>query len=166
MARETARVAESIAGDGLYQERARRAFPLLVRQAESGRPIIYSDFAEELGMPNPRNLNYPLGSIGTTLTDLSKAWKEKIPPLQCLVVNKKSGLPGEGIAWFLNKWGDFKALPQRQKKEIVAAEHSLIYAYPRWAEVLRFLSLQPIKQDFSILTCFIRKIGLIGLDRC
>jgi hypothetical protein len=149
MARETGQVAESIAGDGLYQERARRALPILVRQAESGRPVVYSDLAEELGMSNARNLNYPLGSIGTTLANLSKAWKEKVPPLQCLAVNKKSGLPGEGIAWFLNDWGDFKALPQRQKKEIVAAEHSLIFAYPHWAEVLTSLSLQPIKPDFS-----------------
>jgi len=162
MARETAQVAEPITGDGLYQERARRAFPLLVRQAESGRPVIYGDLAEELGMPNPRNLNYPLGSIGTTLTNLSKEWKEKIPPLQCLVVNKNTGLPGEGIAWFLNNWGDFKSLPQRQKKEIVAAEHSLIYAYPRWAEVLRFLSLKPIKQDFSDV---IQKAGEPALPR-
>jgi hypothetical protein len=125
------------------------AFPLLVRQAESGRPVTYSDLAEELGMQNARNLNYPLGSIGTTLMNLSKVWKETIPPIQCLVVNKNTGLPGEGIAWFLHDWGDFAALPQRQKKEIVAAEHSLIFAYPRWADVLKFLSLHPIKQDFS-----------------
>ena len=162
MPRETARVAEPIAGDGLYQERARRALPLLVRQAESGRPVFYSDLAEELGMPNPRNLNYPLGSIGTTLANLSKEWKQKIPPLQCLVVNKNTGLPGEGIAWFLNDWGNFKALPKRQKKKIVAAEHRRIYDYPRWAEVLRFLSLQPIKQDFSD---FIRKASEPALPR-
>jgi hypothetical protein len=71
MARDTtAQIAEPIAGDKLYQHRARLALPLLVRQAEAGKPIIYSDLAEELGMPNPRNLNYPLGSIGSTIENL------------------------------------------------------------------------------------------------
>ncbi len=52
-------------------------------------------------MPNPRNLNYVLGSIGQSLERLSKAWKTKVPPIQCLVVNKSTGLPpfgGGGIA--------------------------------------------------------------------
>jgi hypothetical protein len=53
----TAEISEPISGDRLYQERARRALPLLVRQAQAGAPIHYSELAEELGMPNPRNLS-------------------------------------------------------------------------------------------------------------
>jgi hypothetical protein len=149
MARDTARIAEPIAGDALYQKRARLAFPLLVRQAEAGKPITYSDLAEELGMPNARNLNYPLGSIGSTIENLSKAWKEKIPPIQCLVVNKNTGIPGEGVGFFLRQWGNFAALPRRRQKEIVAGAHALIFAYPRWEEVLKAVSLRPITSDFS-----------------
>ena len=101
MANVTVRIAEPISGDSLYQLRARQALPLLVRQAEAAQQISYSHLAEELSMPNPRNLNYPLGSIGLTIENLSKAWKEKIPPIQCLVVNKSTGIPGEGAGWFL-----------------------------------------------------------------
>ena len=93
----TAKISAPISGDKLYQERARAALPLLVRQAQAGAPIFYSDLAEELGMPNPRNLNYVLGSIGQSMELLSKSWKEKVPPIQCLVINKATGLPGEGI---------------------------------------------------------------------
>ena len=64
---ETAKTAQPISGDKLYQERARRALPLLVRQAQAHAKIYYLDLALELGMPNPRNLNYVLGSIGQAL---------------------------------------------------------------------------------------------------
>ena len=130
MARDTARIAEPIAGEALYQARARFAFPLLVRQAEVGKPITYSDLAEELGIPNARNLNYVLGSIGRTIENLSKAWKEKIPPIQCLVVKKNTGIPGEGVGPFVPQWGDFAALPRRRQREIVAVAHAQIFAYP------------------------------------
>jgi len=102
-------------GEKLYQERARAALPVLVRQAKAGKPILYGALAEELKMPNPRNLNYPLGSIGRTIEKISSAWKLKIPPIQCLVINKRDALPGEGIGWFLLKKEDFALLPKHQK---------------------------------------------------
>jgi len=151
VARKTAQIAEPISGDQLYQERARLALPILVRQAESGRPISYSDLAEELGMPNPRNLNYPLGSIGQTLINISKSWKAEIPPIQSLVVSKSTGLPGEGVAWFVRDWGDFASLSRIRQRELVIGAHALIYAYPRWAEILKLLDLAPVKSDFSVL---------------
>lgn len=150
----TATISEPIAGDKAYQVRARAALPLLVRQAEAGAPVFYSDIAEELGMPNPRNLNYVLGSIGQSLELLSKAWKSKVPPIQCLVVNKSTGLPGEGIGWFLVKKEDFSTLPLRQKRAIVEAELQHVFSYPRWREVLEVLELEPATSDF---TPFVKK---------
>lgn len=145
------KVSEPISGDKLYQERAREALPLLVRQAQAGEPIRYSDLAEELGMPNPRNLNYVLGSIGKSMELLSKAWKEKVPPIQCLVINKATGLPGEGIGWFLVKEEVFSELPLKQKRAIVDAELQHVYAYRKWLEVLKALALKPTKTDFTTL---------------
>lgn len=147
----TAKVSEPISGDKLYQKRARDALPLLVRQARAGVPILYSDLAEELGMPNPRNLNYVLGSIGRSMELLSKEWKEKIPPIQCLVINKATGLPGEGIGWFLIKKQPFSELPLKRKRAIVDAELQHIYAYRRWFEVLKGLALKPARADFTPL---------------
>ncbi|TKA88880.1 hypothetical protein FAZ79_08365 [Guyparkeria sp. SB14A] len=150
----TATVSEPISGDKAYQVRARAALPLLVRQAEASAPLFYSDLAEELGMSNPRNLNYVLGSIGQSLERLSKAWKSKVPPIQCLVVNKSTGLPGEGIGWFLVKKADFATLPLRQKRAIVEAELQHVFSYPRWHEVLEALGLEPTTFDF---TAFVNK---------
>ena len=148
---ETAKVAESISGDKLYQVRARKALPLLVRQARAGTPIYYSDLAHELGMPSPRNLNYVLGSVGTAIERLSKKWKEKVPPVQCLVVNKANGLPGEGIGWFITKKEDFRKLPRRQQRALVEAELQKVFTYPRWNDVLHELKLHPVPFDFSAL---------------
>lgn len=75
-------------GNKLYQQRARMALPILIRQAEGQEPISYSNLALELGMPNPRNLSDVLGCIGETIEYLNKKKKQKIPPIQCLVVNK------------------------------------------------------------------------------
>lgn len=145
----TAEIATPIGGNKLYQERARTALPLLVRQAAAAKPIFYSALAEELGMPNPRNLNYVLGSIGQAMVGLSKKWKTKVPPIQCLVVNKATGLPGEGIGWFLIAKEDFGKLPLRRRREIVQAELQHIYAYPHWDEVLQELEINAVDTDFS-----------------
>lgn len=147
----TATTASPLSGEKLYQERARAALPLLVRQAEAATPIFYSALARELGIPNPRNLNYVLGSIGQTMEALSKQWKETIPPIQCLVVNKKTGIPGEGIAWFLVKQEEYIKLPLRRKREIVQAELQHVYAYPHWRAVLEELLLLPAETDFTSL---------------
>lgn len=137
----TAEVSDSFDGDKLYQQRARKALPYLVRQALVGKTIFYSDLAEELSMPNPRNLNYVLGCIGTALIELSKQTDEDIPPIQCLVVNKETELPGEGIGWFISK-EEFRKLSKKQKKVIVDSQLAKIYSYQDWLWVLDELEIE------------------------
>lgn len=144
----TATISAPITGNKLYQIRARKCLPLLVRQARAGKPISYSDLAQELEIPNPRNLNYVLGSIGQTLELLSNELGTKVPPLQCLVVNKATGLPGEGIGWFLIKKEDFTKLPLQRKRKIVNAELQHIYTYMEWNKVLDRLGLEAVNADF------------------
>lgn len=135
----------------LYHERARKALPLLVRQAEAGHTLSYSDLANELGMPNARNLNFVLGSIGETLNKLSESWHRHIPPIQCLVVNKETGLPGNGVTWFLTDKESYEKLPLSQKRAVVKAELSHIFAYPSWRQVLAAFDLQPVAPQYAVL---------------
>lgn len=148
---ETANVAQSISGDKLYQERARRALPLLVRQAQAHAKIYYSDLALELGMPNPRNLNYVLGSIGQALQLLSADWGEYVPPLQCLVLNRNTELPGAGVGWFITGMEDFRKLSRKQQRDLVGAEPLKVFTYPKWLNVLTALGLSPVLIDYSVL---------------
>ena len=147
----TADVAEPISGDKLYQRRAREALPILVRQAEAKQRIYYSDLAAELGMRGARNLNYVLGSIGRTIININKRHKKQIPPLQCLVLNKVTNLPGEGIEGFLKEWGDFNSFSRAQKKNIIGFLHAKIYAYPNWGELLTLLGLERFNANMSDL---------------
>jgi hypothetical protein len=163
---ETAQKAKSIFGDKLYQQRARIALPLLVRQAEAGMTLTYSDFALELEMPNPRNLNYVLGCVGETLKSLSEEWKEHVPPIQCLVVNKHTGLPGEGVGWFLADreaflpFENYKNLSQRQQRDLVHGQLQKVFIYSRWRNVLQALNLKPVPFEFSsLLDAASRKSG-------
>jgi hypothetical protein len=147
-ATETAIQAETFFGDKLYQERARLALPLLVRQAKAQQTIFYEDLADEMGMPNPRNLNYPLGSVGQTLLELGTQWGETVPPIQCLVVNQADGLPGEGVGFFIDKHR-YKAMSKRQQRQVVADQLQIIFAYSHWDKVLAAFDMKPATMDFS-----------------
>lgn len=143
MAKETGDVTDlGIFGDKKYQARARRALPLLVRQAKAEQPIYYSSLAEELGIPNPRNLNYVLGAIGNELLMLSEKWDLKVPPIQTLVVNKDTDLPGEGISFFTPDATDFKNATRSQRRVIVDGMLQNVYSFDQWDAVLYDLELE------------------------
>lgn len=143
----TAQASQGLEGDKLYQQRARSALPILVRQAHAGQTIYYAALAEELGLSSPRVLNYPLGSIGTSLQELSEVWGEEIPQIQCIVVNQATGLPGVGIGEFISDPRSFAKLNAKQKRAVVDSVLARIYAYDRWDEVLRAFGLRRAPVD-------------------
>ena len=144
MPNETPAIAKDIFGDALYQRRARVALPILIRQAEAHQRINYEDLAEEISM-RPRNLNYVLGSVGTTLIDLGRKWGEAIPEIQCLVVNKATGLPGRGVDSFLVSPGSTSKLNRKQKEALVNVVLGNVFAYPKWRRVLNTFKLAPVE---------------------
>jgi len=148
---ETATSVSGIHGDKTYQLRARRALPILVRQAHAKKPMTYSALALELGMSNPRVLSHVLGSIGVSLEKLSEEGDKKILPIQCLVINKAKKLPGKGVGWFVRDYGEFAALPLREQRNIVDAVLSEVYAYRHWYEILEELSLEPLTDGYEEL---------------
>jgi hypothetical protein len=142
----TAESSSPFFGDKKYQQRARAAMPILVRQAWAGSVITYADIAAELGMSNPRNMNYVLGCIGQTLLELSKNRRHLIPPIQCVVINKNTGLPGEGVGWFLGATKDeFESLAPDEQRAVLARELQRVYTFRQWREVLKELGLEQPK---------------------
>jgi hypothetical protein len=148
-----------LSGDKLFQRRARAALPLLVRQALQSATVYYSDLAAELGMPNERNLNYVLGYVGGALESLSKDWKEKIPPIQCLVINKRDRMPGRGIGWFITKKEDFRKLPRKEQRRLVKLELEKVFAYRGWPSLLQAFELDPAKGSYSQILSKAKSIG-------
>jgi hypothetical protein len=119
-------------GDKLYLKRARITLPYLVRQAKAGKTIYYSDLALEINIPNPRNLNFILGAIGNALIKLDSS----IPMIQCLVINKQTNFPGDGIDGFIDK-KNFSKLNRTQKTETLNRALNDIFSYTQWDWVLQ-----------------------------
>lgn len=88
-------------------------------------------------MSNPRNMNYVLGSIGTSLGILSARWQERIPPLQVLAINHSDEMPGEGFAECVTDPAAYRTAPLYQRRRIIEALTAQVRAYPRWKDVLR-----------------------------
>jgi len=145
MARETGDLAVgTLSGNKLYQRRARAALPILVRQAKAWQTTTYGALADEISMSNPRNLNYVLGAIGNSMLDLGATWGRRVPPIEALVVNQATRLPGEGVSWFTPDPALFKAATRQQKKLIVDAMLSEVFAFRDWEKVLGALKLQQL----------------------
>jgi len=130
-------------GNELFQQRARKTLPYLVRQAKAGQKRYYSDVAKEIGIPNARNLNHILGLIGDSLIDLGKIEKVQIPPIQCLVVSKSTELPGDGITYFIST-KKFNTLTKTEKHKVVNIQLTDIFTYKKWDWILMKLGLKPI----------------------
>lgn len=145
----TASQTKNMSGDKPYQQRARRALPILVRQAASQKPIFYEALADELEM-RPRNLNWVLGSVGVTIQELARkpAWNEEIPHIQSLVINQQSRLPGSGFESFLaDRFNGYEGLSPTEKRAYLDGYWHDIFAYPRWNDVLKACGLVPATSD-------------------
>ncbi len=136
----TSEKASGIKGDKPYQIKAREILPILVRQAKLKEPIRYGDLAQEVNIHH-RNLNYSLGSIGRELKEARKRSGQDIPSIQCLVVNKNTSYPGEGIGGFMEK--GFAELSEKKKQESSEDYLQEIFRYDNWDAVLSSLELQP-----------------------
>lgn len=133
-------------GTKLFQQRAVRALPILVRQAKAEEPISYSNLAAELEMPNPRNLNVVLGAVAGALRNVSRIWKKPIPPLNFLVVNQHTGIPGESVVGLSSSEAKaFRTGSRAHKRRIVVMMLHEVYSFPDWDTVLMHFGLQPAR---------------------
>lgn len=138
---KTSQVARDFHGPKLYQQRAREVLPILVRQAEARQPVFYLALAQEVAMPNARNLNYVLGCIGRTLNELAEEWEDHVPPIEALVVNQQTRLPGPGFDGFLTEQ-DESWTTKAERRALIEAHWARIYAYPYWRDVLDELKVE------------------------
>lgn len=146
----TSEAATGFFGDKLYQQRARAVLPMLIRQAKAKKPIYYETLAQEMGMPNPRNLNYPLGCIGDALNALGEEWGSEVPHIQSIVVNRATDLPGPGFDGFLTSQG-FLWETKVERRAIIETYWAKVTSYPYWNDVLDALELEPTKADLARL---------------
>jgi len=137
-------------GSEWAQRYAKEALPVLISFSESRRPTTYTELAKILlGSEKYRHpLMSALGRLGEALEALNEALPKKIgkiPPIQLLVCNRRTGRPGNLALNFLgfNKSQTDK-MSKLQLDAIVSAAHQKIFEYDRWHHVLKAFGLKPI----------------------
>ena len=110
-----------------WHEEAQEALQILVPLAKAKRRVSYGRLGKWIGVPNAQNMNMPLDLIGNRLRELGG--KGEIPQIQSIVVNKNTGMPGDGIYSHING--------------TVEEEWEKIFAYKRWDSVLAGFGLPP-----------------------
>ncbi len=88
----------------------------------------------------PIAYRYPAGAIGYAIETTEAEWGEPIPPLNALVVNETTGLPGKGIDYFIKNYLDVsksqRSFTRADRQSIVEAIHQEIYNYTGWKHKL------------------------------
>jgi len=147
---------ESLQGDTWTRATARAALPLLIWCAKNGKTITYGKLRQEivnrgLGPSNVPDARYGnvAGAIGSALIETAEEWDESIPPLNALVVNSQSELPGNGVNYYLQQYynpdKNFDKMSEDEKRAITEEIHQDIFAYQRWDDVLKKYGMHPIR---------------------
>ncbi len=118
---------ESLQGDFWTPAIAKKLLPLLVSYAEACRPVTYGELSQEAirrGWSHyvmPIAYRYAAGAIGYAIEETEEEWDEPIPPLNALVINENTGLPGKGVDYFLKTYlrqtGSNKRITPQQRNQ-------------------------------------------------
>ena len=95
-----------------------------------------------------RNSGYPAGAIGSALIELEERWGEPVPPLNAIVINDTTMLPGKGVNNFVERYYQpdkrVKNMSIEERRAVVEEVHADIFAYEYWDDVLEACKLQAL----------------------
>jgi hypothetical protein len=128
---------------------AARIIPLLARCAQDGRTLTYQELDKEVVR---RRLGHhvmfvgygsALDRVGRALQETSTRLGTDIPPLNALVVNAATGVPGSGCDWYMQKYtGRRREIRNKADRKAVAEEvQNMAFNFRRWNEILRLYGL-------------------------
>jgi hypothetical protein len=151
---------EAPRGSGWTAVTARRMFPLPVWCAEQGKKTTYGPLDTELqrrGWGHHVNVvvyGHPAGAVGNACIEIEKEIGEKIPPLNALVVNAKSGIPGTGCDYYLATYLDKNRSPSltdAQRKAMAEETMEEVWRFQKLDEILNRCGLKPIQGSIPSL---------------
>ncbi len=145
--------------DRWTERTALAALPLLVWCAKNGRTITYGQLDQEIvnrGLGHhvmAVQYGYPAGAVGSALIETEEEWGSVIPPLNVIVVNAKSRLPGKGVNYYLERYYEpdqaIQEMSLKEKKAIIEEIQADVFAYEYWDDILKEYYLEPIDQDIE-----------------
>jgi len=153
-------IPDVLCGDAWSKKTARRIFPLLVWCAEHGKKIAYGQLDAELrrrkwGEPMvARVYGHPAGAIGDALLEVERERGEKVPPLNALVVNAETGIPGAGCDYYIKTYLEAKQaeeLSDEQRKAMAEETMEEVWRFQNWREILIGCDLEPLEDGIPSL---------------
>jgi len=149
---------DSLVGDQWTQRAARIALPILVDYAKNGRTITYGQLDEEVrkyGLQHVHVANYGKvgGAIGSALIETSEELNINIPPINTIIVNSKTGLPGNGVNYFIEQYRDnflnIDELDEEDLNTVIKEIQEEVFTYSHWDKLLKRYGLEPIAQEYN-----------------
>jgi len=151
---------EVLHGESWTKITAITVLPLIIWCAKNGRTITYGHLDREIVKRGwghhvmAVQYGYPAGTIGDALIELEKKWGEPIPPLNALIVNQATGLPGKGVNYYLQRYyepdEDVDEMTLDERKAIVEEIHSDIFSYEAWDKVLEEFEMEELQNGLEV----------------
>lgn len=152
---------EALQGERWTEEIARKILPLLVWCAENEKKITYGQLDFELQRRrwghhvNVVVYGHPAGAIGDALIETEQETGVKHPPINALIVNAKSGIPGSGCDYYITN--HLSGTPKRnlsdeQRMSMAVDTFEEIWRFGGWREVLADYGLMPLTDGIPALT--------------
>ncbi len=145
---------EDLQGDRWREKAARAAIPILIRRAKDRVPITYGELDREIVRHGKGKFHHvhaaayggPAGRIGDALIETGRIWGVPIPPLNSLIVNGQTRLPGHGCDWYLQKvlGRPVRNLSEQEKPKVVEKVHEKVYRFADWNKLLREYEMKPL----------------------
>jgi len=150
---------EAFQRDRWTENTARAILPLIIWCAKNGKTVTYGRLDKEVvdrGWGHhvmAVQYGYPAGAIGNALIETEEEWGDSIPPLNALIVNASTKLPGKGVNYYLERYCEpdehVDDMSPSEKRAIVEEIHADIWAYDRWDEILKKYGMEPLQEGLK-----------------
>lgn len=140
-------------------ETARNMVPLLIWCAKNGFSITYGQLDAEIQRRklghhvNVVVYGHPAGAIGDALLATEKETGQRIPPLNALIVNARTGIPGTGCDYYLRHYlgkTSSRELTAGQRESMAIDTMEEVWRYQGWDELLNRYKMRPIRGRISL----------------
>lgn len=129
---------------------------ILIQRAKIGRPITYAELAAELerlhGLESKarKTLYGPaVGAVGFAIRELGEQWGEKIPPLNLIVIQADTKLPGHGADEVAHYYFDDggAGMAANRRTYIEAAMQAVFDYGQKWDRVAQALGVDVLEPE-------------------
>lgn len=131
--------------------RVRQALPVLIRLARSGHTITYRDLEREIAAREnaaPARMLVAYRSVlektGRLMLLVGEELGESVPPINILVVNANSGLPGEGFDTFLQRYAGsqrWERLTENNRDAVMQRATETVFTYSHWDAIADYFGI-------------------------